>query len=117
MLRSAANIENDPGRLAVFTNAQDRIIPDPLVYSQWFRKADERKRRIAVGSRRYSALKSALGRSPAWEEFLDPKSGDLASLDRLQSETPRQREIRVAKARELLNARKAGLKRVTVRGY
>ena len=58
MLVPPAHIVNDPAKLALFTNADNQIIPDSSVYADWWEnKADERRKRIAVGSRKYSLVK------------------------------------------------------------
>lgn len=55
-----------------FANASSGRIPDPVAYDDWFRQADERRRRIAVGSRRYDLVKAQkpAGVSPEWSDFI-----------------------------------------------
>jgi len=117
VLRSAADIENDPDRLAIFTNAQDKIIPDPLTYSEWFRQAGEQRRRIAVGTKRYSAVKDKLGAHPSWEDFLDPQTGDLVTVNQLKNEDRQQRAERVQKVRTMMQRSRKLLKQTTVYGF
>lgn len=80
------------------------------MYSDWFARADERRRRIAVGARRY-ALVQGQEKSPGWESFLDPTSGQLLPLATLRAETPTQRRERVAKVRALVANRREQLRK------
>lgn len=101
VLRAIDSLTDHPA----FRNAQQDLIPDPLLYRDWFRQADERRRRIAVGVRRYERMKAELGRKPEWEHFLDPLTGDLVARDALAQETDVARNERVAKARAILGQR------------
>jgi hypothetical protein len=89
----------------IFQDAADHLIPDPLTFSQWFSRADETRRKLAVGVRRYATAKEILGHAPQWEDLLDPTSGRLLSLAELQDESPGERMMRVNKARALINQR------------
>jgi Phage Mu protein F like protein len=115
VLRPPAN--QDANRLAIFTNAADKLIPDPTVYSQWFDQAGERKRRMAVGTRRYGVVSDLLGRTPRWEDFLEPTSGDLLTLDELKDESPDERAARVAAVRVVIAERNDLLRRMATFGW
>ena len=78
-----------------FTTADDQLIPDPLTYSDWFSDADERRRKIAVGSRRYDFMADSLDREPSWEDFLDPETGQLLSLASLKDESQDEQRERL----------------------
>ena len=81
-----------------------RPVPDPLTYGRWFDEADEKRRRIAVGTRRYSAVAEDEG-EPEWAHFIDPSDGDLLPLDALRAETADARRGRVAKVKAMLGER------------
>ena len=84
---------NNQAKLAAFATAP---VPDPAVYADWFASADERRRRLAVGAKRYSTLAAKLGRKPSYADFLD-ETGRLLPTDQLKAETATQRAKRVAK--------------------
>lgn len=96
-------ILSDPGEVSDFTPPEP---PDPIVYRDWFDQADERRRRLAVGTRRYSAVKELLGETPAWEHFLDPDTGSLLPTADLQAETDEERAERLDQVREVLGERR-----------
>jgi SPP1 gp7 family putative phage head morphogenesis protein len=83
-----------------------RLVPDPQVYSEWFRKADDKRRKIAVGPRRYAEVKDLIrGQRPSWEHFLDPETGEMMKLDDLRRETVDERRDRVRQTRNLIARR------------
>lgn len=111
VLHPADYIEESPSLKAVFTNAQHEFVPDPLEYSTWFERADEPRRRLAVGARRYAVLKERYGDNPPWAAFIDPDSGSLMPMRTLADEGTAQRAERmgavteaVAKRGEMLRA-------------
>lgn len=81
------------------------MIPDPATYADWFAQAEPAKRRLAVGVRRYAAAEKALGATPSWEHFVEPKTGRLLTLPELQSEEPGKRHERVGQVRQLIQQR------------
>lgn len=119
MLRAPASIQADPELTAVFRNHADKVIPDPIDYSAWFDRVNERRRRIAVGSRRYSAVqdKMLFGRQPEWAHFLDPKTGDLMPTVKLERETTVQRRERLEKVRALMADRQRRIEQVATFGF
>jgi hypothetical protein len=117
VLRSAESIERDPAKKAVFSTAAAKLVPDPAVYSTWFDRADERRRRIAVGSRRYSAVHKQLGAKPSWEHFLDPATGGILPLPQLQAETPAERAARVQTVRKQIAFSRQSVADVATFGY
>jgi SPP1 gp7 family putative phage head morphogenesis protein len=114
VLAPPPEIADDPAKLAVFQNNAGSVIPDPADYAEWFSTADQRRRRIAVGSRRYDVVAGNLSdlRVPEWDDFLDPDTGDLVSLSRLKAESAAERAERTAKAKALI-AERARLIRTT----
>lgn len=72
VLKTPDEIANDPAVAQAFANASGGRIPDPVAYDDWFRQADERRRRIAVGSRRYDLVKAQkpAGVAPEWSDFI-----------------------------------------------
>lgn len=104
-------------KMKVFTNAKNKAIPDPAVYAQWFAKASEKARRLAVGSKRYDAAKDAIGRNPHYHELVDHRTGDLLSVRSIRNETSAKRVERVAKVNALINHRKELLRQVATFGF
>lgn len=105
----------EPGSLP--TSFTPATTPDPLVYHDWFLAADEKRRRLAVGARRYSAVQAVAGKNIQWADFLDPKTGDLLPLAALKAETPAQRIDRLAKVRAMLGARRVQAQQVSQQGF
>ena len=60
VLQEPENLERDPDLAAELTNASGDSIPDPLEYAEWFDEADEGRRKLAVGKRRYDEVKKKL---------------------------------------------------------
>ena len=117
VLAPADYILNDPAKLAVFQTADDKFAPDAKTYSEWFDKTDDRRRRMAVGARRYSEVEKAVGKNPKWENFIDPDSGDLLSLTALKSESHTDRVARVGKVRAEIEERGRLLHQVRRMGF
>ena len=113
------HIENDPAAKAIFADAEKELVPDPLVYQQWFKSATPQEQHAAVGKRRYQAVLAKLpkGEVPGWEHFLDPKTGQLLSISQLQEETPEELAKRLQAVRMLLTRRKGLAKAVATFGY
>ncbi len=112
VLRSLAELTDNPEAMALFTTAKDKIIPDPVVYSQWFDGADDKRRRLAVGARRYEVVRDRLdGRLPSWGDFLDPNSGKLMHVETLRREPDADRFTRRAAVAELMAERKRAIQR------
>lgn len=116
VLFPADHIESDPALTAVFKNAESEVAPDPLEYSNWFNQADERRRSLAVGPRRYSAIKEKLGSNPPWSAFIDPESGSLMPLQALRREPSEIRTKRMATVSEAIAKRGEMLRRVLTFG-
>lgn len=76
--------------------------PDHQVYSDWWASADERRKRLAVGTRRYSAVEEFV-KSPEWANFVDIE-GHLLPTAVLQTETAAERKARVAAVNQVLAA-------------
>lgn len=99
-----------------FVTAEDKLITDPLSYSEWFSKSNEKRRRMVVGTRRYSAGVEIAGASPPWELFVDPEDGGLLPTDVLRNESAADRESRIAQVREKIAGRREALRRVYLGG-
>lgn len=95
VLRPPEYAKTHPEKLNVFSNSAGKLVPDPATYSAWFNQADERRRRLAVGTRRYSAVREVLEEEPTWAHFLDPRDGDLMPLEALRNESASDRAARV----------------------
>lgn len=116
VLTANRDVLDDPDKLAVFTTAEDKLVPDPLTYSQWFDRAPQQHRETAVGVRRYRAV-AAQGGVPSWEAFLDPDTGSVMPLNRLQDETTEERARRVLRVRQQMQERRELLRKVAMMGW
>ena len=118
VLAPPPEVTEDPARLAVFTTNADKVIPDPAEYSTWFDRANERRRKIAVGAKRYAAIQKQLGNQPiTWEHFLDPDTGDLVPLTQLQAESDAERAQRIAQVRSLIAERAVLIRTTSTFGF
>ena len=119
ILAPVQSILDDPTKRAVFTNAHQKLIPDPSTYDEWFNRADVKHRRLAVGARRYETVRSQLrqGEPIAWDLFVDPKDGSLLSIDYLEQEGFWDRAERRAKVQNLINSRRAAIRHVSTFGF
>lgn len=116
VLKPPEALKTDPGLLAEFKNNQGAGIPDPASYSQWFKGADEKRRMMAVGVRRYRTIQGMVDREPEWSDFLLP-DGKLAPVDLLKNETPFERVARKTEIDSVLAARKAQIEKMANRGF
>lgn len=98
--------ENAPDPPPVFRQDQGALIPDGSTYGDWWKQADDRRRKIAVGVRRYLTMLDRLQREPDWIEFMDPDTGGLLSVDQLKAETVSERNERVGKMRAVIGERR-----------
>jgi len=105
-----------PVKAEAFADAAKELVPDPVIYAQWFDRATERKRRQAVGTRRYSAAQAVVGGKPSWEHFVTV-TGDVLSVEQIHRETPRQRKHRLVAVRRVMAERAAAVKQVAAFGY
>ncbi len=117
VLTPVQSILDDPVKKALFTDAHEKLVPDPATYEDWFATASEDKRRKAVGSRRYSALSDIIGGKPAWSDFLDHETGRLLPLDALKNESHVDRAERRGKVQELITKRRGLLQDVATFGF
>lgn len=78
VLKTPGEVLSNPAVAQTFKNDSGSRIPDPVAYEDWFRRADERRRRKAVGSRRYDVVKKQKpeGQQPEWSDFIG-KDGKL----------------------------------------
>lgn len=113
------DIENDPAAKALFTDNDHKLVPDPVTYDEWFRTASDQERRWAVGARRLATVTNKLkpGESLSWAHFLDPNTGTLLPLKRLQAETPKRQEIRIGKVEDVIAQRRELAVQVARFGY
>src|SRR5439155_108240 len=110
-------IADNPELLATFASAEGQLVPDPVAYSEWFDQADERRRRTAVGSRRYALVRDTAGAEPDWAHFLDPEDGELLPLAVLQTEDAGARADRINRVRQLMGERRELIKQVQTYGF
>jgi len=120
VLKPPEEFLDDPAVRATFKNASADTIPDPSAYSRWFDQADDRRRRLAVGTRRYNAMAgrlASLGQKPQWEHFVDPDSGKLLSTTQIRSESAADRETRRRAVEELILQRELLFKETARHGF
>lgn len=106
-----------PEKQAVFTQAQGKLVPDPIEYSNWFNRAPERKRTQAVGVRRYYAVADKLQRKPVYADFIDSESGGLLPAKQLQDETASAHAERRQEVDQLLVRRQEQIRQVSTFGF
>ena len=90
VLAPPEEIDMDTNVKAEFANAAKEEIPDPGAYAGWWQRASEQDRRLAVGTRRYEAVRNIAKfakRQPEWTDFLQGKSGQLLSPAKLSAES------------------------------
>jgi hypothetical protein len=99
-----------------FTTAADKLVPDPATYADWFAKAPERERRLAVGSRRYRTVQAKVA-NPEWHHFVDPDKGTLVPVQTLKREPSVKRAERVQKVQRVIAQRREDVRRVSTFGF
>lgn len=102
---------------AEFANAAEQEIPDPSAYSEWFSRASEPEKRLAVGGVKYRTVRDLVNREPEWTDFLDHESGQLLSLKQIKDESPAERHERKALVDRLIAKRAADYKSVRNVGF
>lgn len=116
VLAPASELQTDGPRRSIFTQAQGRLVPDPITYRDWFQRADVRRQKLSVGVQRYNTAAEVLGRAPHYEELVG-FDGQLLGLTDLRSETPIQRAERVAKVRVEMLRRAEDIRQVATFGF
>ena len=118
VLATPAEVRNDPRVAAEFKNVSAAVIPDPSVYSQWFDQADEKRRKDAVGAKRYNAMAQDLrgARPPEWTDFIDG-DGRLLSANEIKREHPEARRKRKEAAHTAISRRSKDLAAVAQTGF
>lgn len=90
-----------------YIGSESKLLPDPLVYSDFWRQATERQKRIAVGSRRYDLVTKLHGANASYFHFIDD-NGDLLPMDAISQEKASDTAMRVMRLRTIMaNARAA----------
>lgn len=106
ILRPLKHLEGKPDLQQQIAAKSNDLIGDMTTYDRWFENADERRRRLAVGTARYSTAKAMYsGKAPPYAIFVDPDSGSLLTTADLLSETKAQRLARMKKVMALLRFR------------
>lgn len=119
VLEVQTHIEEDPAAKAVFTDNQDKLIPNPAVYTDWFANASDEDRRRVVGARRLKLIQNRLqpGEKLSWGHFVDPETGKLIDKDDLWGEPPTKQKERLEKFNDLMQKRKKLTQDVYTYGY
>ena len=114
VLKTPQQIAQNPAVAQVFKNATGSRIPDPAAYSQWFRGTDERRKRLAVGSRRFDIVRKQKqpGQQPEWEDFIGEDGRLIPAVD-LKTQTATAAAERTAKVRAMLLQREADFVAIT----
>lgn len=118
VMKPPADLEDDPEIAAEFRNASREAIPDPQEYGHWFQSADEGRRKLAVGVRRYNLVKKSFGgsRDPEWTDFIDGQ-GKLMSIYDLVSETSEERLVRKGLLSRKIDARRQMIQQIAATGF
>lgn len=94
VLKPPKGIENNPELAKAYESAAGPTM-DPLVYGDWWDKANPQERALVVGGRRYHEISKKLGDvAPKFTDFID-QAGELRSL----------KDLRKASAAEILTWR------------
>lgn len=104
-------------KLAEFANAAEQPIPDPVIYSDWFDRADEKRRSLSVGARKLATVQKSIGGRPSYEHFVDPATGEIMKLEALKNESPEDRTARVAAVRQEMDKRRRLIRQVKAFGF
>ena len=118
VLKPPEEFLGDPAVRAEFTNASADVIPDPAAYTEWFARASDQQRKLAVGVRRYNAMARRLGGAgrPEWTDFID-ENGRLLSPSRLRSESETERAARKLTVEQVLAQREELFREVSRMGF
>lgn len=108
---------NDPAKMALFRERAGETGPNPATFSDWFDAADEKRRRLAMGTRRYSYLKDEVGERLEYGHFVEPKTGDLMTMNQLRSEGSAEREARLNQVRQIIQQRRADIESLRIYGF
>lgn len=92
-------------------------MPDPQTVRTWFQQAPVSIRKQAVTVKRYNLVQDRIGKPPAWEHFIDPKSGELLDWERLRGESKTTTRARAESVRRMIAERKAKLAEVARFGF
>jgi len=84
---------DDPAYLAELRALTANSGPDIVTQQQWWQQTDESRKRLAVGSKRYQAMKDKLNREPDWVDFVNVDGGFIKT-ENLLKESAEQRERR-----------------------
>lgn len=117
VLSPPGHILASPQAMETFHRGAALAVPDPAVFADWFAGAPERLQRLAVGSRRYSAVRDKLGATPGYHHFVSPDTGHLLSTEVLKTEPARSRQRRVRLLGRLARRRQEDLARVATYGF
>ena len=101
--------------ISIPQNAEGKLIPDQIIYNDWFKQATERQRRIAVGSRRYAMVIAKHGENVEYYHFVD-EDGSLLPLEDIAKESPADTLARVALLRSQANSRRIARRDVLLTG-
>lgn len=101
--------------LHVPANAEGSLIPNVLVYQDWFKRATERQRRIAVGTRRYDLITSKHGKDASYYYYIQD-NGDLIPLETAKRESPKDTQDRVHAVRLMAQANRRNRRDVLATG-
>lgn len=96
--------------------ANHKVVPDNLVYADWFSTTTEKLKRRAVGSRRYDLVTKMHGENASYFHYIDPETGEMMALDALAKETADETRKRVDIGRNIANDRRKARRDVLLFG-
>lgn len=108
----------DPLVMAEFKNAAGDVIPSPTTYDRWFSDADPVRRKLAVGTRRYNAMKAKLNdeRDLEWSDFIDDQ-GRLLPIETIKNESVIERAARKELVAKMIAERRQRISQVSQFGF
>lgn len=120
VLQTPEVLRDSPAAMEAFLTAAGELVPDPASYSDWWRQATERERMIAVGVKRYQAVRDMLAsgpapRAPEWEDFITPQ-GKLIPVEKLRAESAEERAARRRRVELVLDQRRRAYQAVASTG-
>lgn len=112
-------IEKDPTGKKVFSDKAGKLIPNPVVYTDWFVRVPEASKARVGGPKRLKIMRNQLlpGEKINWGHFVNPVTGRLLDVTHIENETFEARQKRFKKFTQLIWKRKQLTHKVYTYGY
>lgn len=119
VLEIQSQVEDDPAAKALFTDNKGDLIPNPAVYTTWFKNANISDQRKVVGAKRIAAVQARIGpgKQIKWADFVNPKTGKLLDASELANETEEIANKRVGSFERMIGRRLELTQKVYTYGY